>query len=505
MRHTGRVKHISKLPRLHHAGLAVLLALVVAIISAACGNASVANSASSSGATLHVTTSSVGKVPSGFLGLSTEYTGLEKLDGNSTAVNQPFVQLMENLNPGGSPVLRIGGDSTDWAWWPIQGVRKPGGIRITLTARMLAAARALIEALHGHYIFGIQFEADSRRIAAVEANAILEHVGRSNIRALELGNEPELYHAFAWYKTASGQRVYGRGANYTPAVYDRDFANIASGMPNFPIAGPSSGGTEWLNALGSFVRSEPRVKLITIHAYPTKKCGKTLVKATQFFQYSSLQGLANSIAGHVRTAHSRGKALRVDEMNAISCGGQGNLSPAFAPALWAVDFLPRVVRTGAEGVNFHDVPGEWQGLINAKHTSSGWKVSVEPEYYGLMMFAQAAPAGSRLLHIAGRAISGIDVWAARTPSGRINVIVVNKTGRTRTVKLGVDGSKDAPGTIIRLRSRGLYAKAATLGGQRISAAGTLSGRSGASTVKPSGGAYPVVAPGHSATELSFGS
>jgi hypothetical protein len=246
------------------------------------------------------------------------------------------------------------------------------------------------------------------------------------------------------------------------------------------------------------------VKLVTIHAYPTKKCGSTLVKATQFFQHSSLQGLAGSIGGHVHQARSRGKALRVDEMNSISCGGQGNLSPAFAPALWAVDFLPRVVRTGAQGVNFHDVPNEWQGLISAKHSGSGWKVSVQPEYYGLMMFAQAAPAGSHLLHIAGTAVSGIDVWAARTPGGKINVIVVNKTRNSRTVKLGVDGSKDAPGTITRLRSTGLYAKSARLGGQKINSGGNLGGKSNATTVSPKGGAYSVAAPGYSATELSFG-
>jgi hypothetical protein len=132
-------------------------------------------------------------------------------------------------------------------------------------------------------------------------------------------------------------------------------------------------------------------------------------------------------------------------------------------------------------------------------------VSVQPEYYGLMMFAQAAPANSRLLHIAGTAVQGIDVWAARTPSGRINVIVVNKTRSTRTVRLGVDGSKDAPGTLIRLRSSGLYAKSATLGGQKIASNGNLSGKSGASKLSPKGGAYPVVAPPYSATELSFGS
>lgn len=504
MRHTGPVKSIFNLSRFHQGGLVLLVALVVAVVSAACGNASVASSSSS--ATLHVTSSSVGKVPSGFVGISTEYTGLAKYTDNSTSVDQPFVQLIKNLNPAGNPILRIGGDSTDWAWWPIAGVKKPGGVRITLTAKSLAADKALIEALHGHYIFGIQFEADSKRIAAAESNAILSHVGKSNITALELGNEPELYHAFSWYKTASGQRVYGRGPNYTPAAYNKDFANIASAMPKFPIAGPSSGGGEWLAALGSFVRSEPRVKLVTVHAYPTKKCGSTLVKATQFFQNSSLQGLANNIAGHVRAARSRSKPLRVDEMNSISCGGQGNLSPAFAPALWAVDFLPRVARTGAQGVNFHTVPGEWQGLINVKHTGSGWSVSVQPEYYGLMMFAQAAPGGSHFLHITGKTGSGIDVWAARTPSGKINVVVINTSRSSHTVKLGVDGSNDAAGTLIRLRSSGLYAKSGeTLGGQKIASNGTLSGSSNATTVSPTGGAYSVVAPAYSASELSFGS
>ncbi len=192
-------------------------------------------------------------------------------------------------------------------------------------------------------------------------------------------------------------------------------------------------------------------------------------------------------------------------MNSISCGGQGNLSPAFAPALWAIDFMPRLERTGATGVNFHTVPGASQGLINAKHTHSGWKVSVEPEYYGLMMFAQAAPAGSHMLHIAGKQISGIDPWAVKTPSGRINVIVVNKTRSSRTIKLGVDGSKDAAGTVTRLRSRGLYAKSGeSLGGQHISSGGLLSGKSNASKISPKGGAYRLVVPAYSATELSFG-
>ena len=43
-----------------------------------------------------------------------------------------FEQLIRNLAPGQAPDLRIGGDTTDWTWWPVPGVAKPGGIRYSL-------------------------------------------------------------------------------------------------------------------------------------------------------------------------------------------------------------------------------------------------------------------------------------------------------------------------------------------------------------------------------------
>ncbi|MGZ4215238.1 MAG: hypothetical protein ACXVH1_04875 [Solirubrobacteraceae bacterium] len=49
------------------------------------------------------------------------------------ALNPGFVQLVRNVVPGAQPVIRLGGDSTDWSWWPIPHTRKPLGIRYTLT------------------------------------------------------------------------------------------------------------------------------------------------------------------------------------------------------------------------------------------------------------------------------------------------------------------------------------------------------------------------------------
>ena len=56
----------------------------------------------------------------GFVGLATEYWNVEKEVG--TDPNKPdaaFEQIVRNLAPYGGLSLRIGGDSTDWTWFPI--------------------------------------------------------------------------------------------------------------------------------------------------------------------------------------------------------------------------------------------------------------------------------------------------------------------------------------------------------------------------------------------------
>ena len=69
-----------------------------------------------------------GPIQPGFVGLSLEYPAVPSYAGTAPdAPNPVFGQLIRDLAPGQSPVLRIGGDSTDHTWWPVAHVPKTTG------------------------------------------------------------------------------------------------------------------------------------------------------------------------------------------------------------------------------------------------------------------------------------------------------------------------------------------------------------------------------------------
>ena len=489
----------------------LVLVLVVAAIVAAGVGVSCCSAASTSTPAAHairVGATEVGPaVPPGFVGISMEYRGLSAYVGrNPASINPAFVQLLRNLSPRGF-VLRVGGDSTDWSWWPEPGLPAPGGVRYAVTPLWAALAKSLATAVGGKLLLGINFESDSRRVAAVEAGQLVSRIGRPLIAGLELGNEPELYASFPWYKTTSGHRVYGRAAGYAPGSLPGDFGSVAAGLPaGVTVAGPSSGAPMWLGSIGQFAAAEPRVGLVTIHAYPLKHCNPhVFASPTELYTDPSLQGLADKIGGWVRAVGAQHRPLRVDEMNSVSCGGQQGLSQSFAPALWALDMLPRVLRAGAQGVNFHTVPHANNQLIGATLSHGAWQMSVEPEYYGLMTFSQAAPAGSRLLSVSTPSTGGLDTWATRATNGQIHVVVINTVGHAQAASLSVAGASGSA-TVARLRAPGLGATSGvTLAGEHLSAStGQLTGSPALTTVGPSRGAYTVEVPPWSAAILTVG-
>ena len=154
-------------------------------------------------------------------------------------------------------MLRLGGDSTDWSWWPVSHVARPPGVRFTLTPNWLDVAHAVATGVRGRLILGIDLEADNLTIAAAEANAMVDRIGRRSVAALELGNEPELYGTFGWYRLASGQPVPGRPRDYDPAAFAHDYSTFAPHLPDVRLAGPGSGAPAWLSKLGSFLDAEP--------------------------------------------------------------------------------------------------------------------------------------------------------------------------------------------------------------------------------------------------------
>jgi hypothetical protein len=447
-------------------------------------------------------------IPAGFLGLSTEYTSIERYAGSDpSAINPVLVRLIANLSPGQAPVLRVGGDSTDRSWWPVTGMTRPPGVTYTLGDRWLAVTRALQRALGARMIFGINLEAGSNAVANAEGSALLSGLGSTAIRALEPGNEPELYGIFAWYRLPDHTKVTGRPVGYDFKAFTGDFASVAGALPNVPLAGPAFGSFAWTSHLSDFLATAPRLGLVTLHRYPLQHCfisrnsPRYPTIASLLAPRSSL-GLAASFAPYASAAHAHGLPLRVDELNTVSCGAVRAVSQSFASALWAPDALFALARAGVDGVNIHTFPGAGYELFTFNHASGRWVARVYPEYYGLLLFAQAAPPGSRLLALQRPALPSLRTWATLAPGGSVRVLLINDGSRLHVVAVRVPGAGGSA-SLVRMLAPGLRARSGvTLGGAGFgmqTATGALSGR--ASNVSSGGGAYTVTLPAASAALL----
>jgi hypothetical protein len=451
-------------------------------------------------------------IPPGFLGLSFEYPALAAYAGsNPSAVNPVLVQLIRNLSPGQAPSLRIGGDSSDWTWWPVPGTRRPRGIRYALTPRWVSTTGALARELGARLILDINLEVDSGKVAGAEARELIAGIGRGAIEALELGNEPELYGSFTWFISRSGRKVTGRPKSYDFPAYQADFARISRSLPSVALAGPATGAPKWIPLLGRFLPAHPRVRVATLHRYPLQLCFMPAASpkyptVAHLLDSDASRGLADSVAPFLAVAHARHVTLRIDEMNSVSCGGAPGISDGFVSSLWVLDAVFQMARVGVDGVNIHTYPRAPYELFSFTHRDGRWRGFVAPEYYGLEMFAQAAPAGARLLDVSG-SLGNVRAWATRAPNGAIHVVLINEyTAQSRTVAVRIPGVR-GPATLERLKGRGITARAGvTLGGQTYGSAtttGVLAGRSTLVDVRKTGAGYVVTLPRASAAMLTI--
>ena len=452
-------------------------------------------------------------IPPGFIGLSIEYpSSLAYSGADPAAPNPTFIRLVQELNPSGSPVIRFGGDTTDWTWWPTPGVPRPSGIRYALTRRWLAVTRATALALRAHLILGINLEANRATVARAEARAFLKGIGRSLITGFEVGNEPEVYGRLDWYTTHSGVGVHGRPARYDLGSYLIDYAAISSALPRkVPLAGPASGSPSWTAELSRYLAANPRVRIVTFHRYPLHRCftergASTYPTIPNLLAPRSSSGPGLSLQAAVRVAHTHGLVARADELNSVSCGGARGVSDTFASALWVLDTLFNMVAVGVDGVNIHTFNKALYEPFSFTHSSGGWQAHVDPMYYGMLMFARAAPTGSRLLSTGAPSSRALRIWAVRAPDGTVRVIVINDSP-TRTLVLAVRPPRTgSAATLERLTAPTLESRTGvTIAGQTFGAAtttGELTRSHKTTTLQPNQHRYVVVLPPASAALLS---
>ena len=443
----------------------------------------------------------------GFVGIATELNTIPGLAGSAADPDTPFVHLLRDLSPGAPFLLRLGGNSTDDSTWAIPGM-KQSRYFYTLTPRWGAGVRALLEALGGKAILGVALRGRSGRIAGAEVADFERYVGASLIDAFELGNEPEFY---PWTQVGRQGRAHDANAAYAKrfSYYGKVFSGVASALGGAPLAGPDSGSTNWLPRLGRVLSDMPsRLKLVAVHGYPLKNCSRVgHLSVSDFFTRASIRGLADVIHGTVKAAAAHGKPLRVDEINGITCGGQAGFSNSFAEALWALNVLPALWRAGVQGVNFQTIDGygNLNDMITAKHHASGWRVSVEPEYYGLLTFAGVAPAGSHLLRISNPGLAHFYQFAVRAPNRSERVVLTNVGPVARTIGVTASGTRGT-GSLSLLSAKSLTATGGTtLAGQRLSArTGQLTGTPRVTLVRPNAkGVYAVRVPAHAAAILTL--
>ncbi|MGA9859811.1 MAG: glycosyl hydrolase family 79 C-terminal domain-containing protein, partial [Solirubrobacteraceae bacterium] len=438
------------------------------------------SSAPDPSATVSIAARTVGQpIRPGFLGFSIEFQAVRVYTGSDPgAINPVLVSLIRNLTPGQAPVLRIGGDSTDVSFVPTPGVRAPAYVSYKLTPGWMATTAALQRALNARMILGVNLAANEPRLAAAEVSAYLRTFGRGSIEALEIGNEPNVYGKITVYHTVFGLPIAARPKSFGYPAFHAQFDAIAARTAAAPLAGPAlavgptPGPGSWVQTMPSFLRREPRLGIMTIHRYPLRNC-YVPPRSVQYPSVSHLlspyaaAGLARSLRRWIGIAHRQGRHLRVDELNSVACRGKAGVSDRFASALWVTDALFALARAGVDGVNVHTLPDSAYELFQFGRRDGHWYGTVRPVYYGLQLFAQAAPAGSRLLAVSQRGhTSALSTWATRAADGRVRIVLINKdpaAGRTVTVRLPAGSATTA--TVERMQAPSVTAsRGVTLGG-----------------------------------------
>ena len=459
-------------------------------------------------------------LPQGFLGIAIEFRTVGSWEpGGSAAPNPVLAQLVHNLNPIGRPWIRIGGESTDRSWWPTVGVPQPLGVTETLGPAWGQALRQLAVSTNAKLLLGLNLEANRPRLDHNEAYQYLNVLGRRYIGALEVGNEPDLYPLIPWYELVDGKvepwyvhagtPVYARKRTYGPTQFGHELARTLAVLPKLPEAGPETRHPEWLQQFVNEVRPRGLPMTLTSHAYGLNQC----VKDPAARSYPTVSNLLTLFAsrenmlGHdnpyIGLAHADGGSFRVDEMGSVTCDGHAGVSDTMASALWALDALFYLDSHDVDGVNLHSFPGSTNGLFDLTQVNGTWGATVHPLYYGALMFAQAAPEGSRLLAVRDGEDSLLRVWSTIGTDHKVRVLLINdnlqSTGQITVHSPTGWGSQAA--SIERLLAPSATATTdITLGGQSFAPGsdGVLAAPT-TGTVSPQRGAYTVtMAPGTAA-------
>ena len=146
-------------------------------------------------------------------------------------------------------------------------------------------------------------------------------------------------------------------------------------------------------------------------------------------------------------------------------------------------------------MNIHTWRGSAGKLFDVHLRQGRWVGSVRPEYYGLLMFAQAAPPGSRLLPVVRVNRGQLRSRAVLDPHRSLRVVLINDNMTRARWVIVRPPMASGEAQLERLDTPGAHArKGITLGGQSVgprTTTGLLAGSPGVTLVQPVAGEYVV--------------
>jgi hypothetical protein len=152
-----------------------------------------------------------------------------------------------------------------------------------------------------------------------------------------------------------------------------------------------------------------------------------------------------------RAGAAADRPTRIGETNSVACNGSHRASPAFAGALWSLDWALRAASDGVIGLNFHGTLGLCGSFSDSpicapsREAARAGDVTAQPEYYGLLAAAQLEGGRFVPTSVTGRdPLPNLTTWATLAPDGTIRIAIDNlaTTGLAQPVSISVPGYAD---------------------------------------------------------------
>ncbi|MFC6646583.1 hypothetical protein ACFQBQ_13505 [Granulicella cerasi] len=409
------------------------------------------------------------KIPANFIGLSYETEQLSD-PAYFAPTNTGLIEQFRALAPHG--VLRIGGSTSDVAWWkptpssqqpplpptvtpqpPSPGAKPFQELAYAVTPQAVVNLRAFLDATGWTCLYGINLATNTPTLAAEQAAFVAKTLG-PHLEYFQLGNEPDGF----W------RRFKVKDQWTADAYFDEWFAAVQAILTRVPHARfglpDTASQPEWTSRVADRLTALPDhsfVAALSHHHYFTGPPSNPKANPHDMLQPDPT---VLATAAVTRAAAEKLNTLyRMTEGNTCYLGGKPGLSDVFASTLWAADYALLLAQLGYAGLNLHG--GSGQAVANslgghlpgellmadphAPHPRPFYtpiaeidgKYIAEPVFYGLLFAQRFAGATMVPLTFDPGAVNAT-AYAAKTPDGKLLLAIINKD-ENRDLRIDLPG------------------------------------------------------------------